>query len=68
MASLVSDEMLGAYVDRELDPAFVLLVEAAIQRSPAIRRRIAAICALTPLVRSSCEFRRWNISGESSVS
>jgi hypothetical protein len=67
MASLVSDEMLGAYVDRELDPAFIVLVEAAIQHSPAIRRRLSAIRALTPIVRSACEFRRWNISGESDV-
>ena len=64
MTPEISDEVLGAYVDRELDPALTAFVEAAANGSAVIRRRLDAIRRVTAFVRSACGRRDWNISGD----
>lgn len=48
----ITDEMLGAYVDQELDPAQRRQVEAAAMRSCSIRRRLDAIRRISAAVRA----------------
>ncbi len=49
----LSDEVLGAYVDGELEPAERAVVADAITRDPAVAARIAALEALNRKLRSA---------------
>jgi len=57
MQQRITDEMLGAYVDHELDPASMQHVEAAAERSGEIRERLDAIRRVTAAVRALCRAR-----------
>jgi anti-sigma factor RsiW len=57
MAAEFTDEMLGAYVDEELDPAQMSWIAAAAQESPELKRRVEAIRCVTGAVRMLCRAR-----------
>lgn len=51
----LTDEILGAYVDEELDPALMSLIEIAAQRSYETTCRLRAIRRVTVAVRALCQ-------------